>query len=91
MCERRSMVEGFVSIFITIGRIYRLNNGSVMESGPPSRQEINVVAFLHAGNYRWCFFFQEAAGKKKSFGEFGESVWKMIHLYSGTPEGWKSE
>lgn len=51
------MVEGFVSIFITIGRIYRLNNGSVMESGPPSRQEINVVAFLHAGNYRWCFFF----------------------------------
>lgn len=51
------MVEGFVSIFITIGRIYRLNNGSVMESGPLSRQEINVVAFLHAGNYRWCFFF----------------------------------
>lgn len=33
-------------------------------------------------------FFQEAAGKKK---EFGESVWKMIHLYSGTPEGWKNE
>lgn len=73
MCERCSMVEGFVSIFITIGRIYRLNNGCVMELGLPPRQEINVVvAFLHAGNYRQCFlfFFQEAACKKKALESF---------------------
>lgn len=82
------MVEGFVSIFIIIGRIYRLNNGSVMESGPPSRLQTSnvVVAFLHAGNYRWWVFFRKQQ-VKKSLGEFDESVWKMIHLYSGTQEG----
>lgn len=48
------MAEGIVSVFITAGRIYRLNHGCVVESGPPSRQEINVVVvFVHAGNYRF--------------------------------------
>lgn len=46
-------VEGIGSVFITAGRIYRLNSGCVTESGPLSRQEINVVVvFVHAGNYR---------------------------------------
>lgn len=56
-----SRVEGMVSVFITAGRIYRLNNARGTDSGPPWRKEINVVVmFAPAGNY--CFF-QE--GKKR--------------------------
>lgn len=88
--ERASTAEGTVSVFITAARIYRLNNDCVMESGPPSRPEINVVlVFVRAGNDR---FFQEGQ-KKKWKNRFGECVASLVCPYgrrhSSLVERWR--
>lgn len=89
--ERASTAEGTVSVFIAAARIYRLNNDCVMESGPPSRPEINVVlVFVRAGNDR---FFQEEMEKQvwRVCSIARVSVWKTPQFPCGEVEVWEDE